>query len=216
MLRPHSNRVLASLGETGSSRIRAAWLPWALALAAGFVAYLVVGLAGVSGLVIVLAGLATVAILGAVSFRDLSLATIGWFIAMGPVRRIGMVSMPILPDISIDRVMLVWIVAVLLIRVVLVRRSLPGPYTADILVGVQAVYIWVQMQILSDPVHVHNWVLSTLSPLFAFVYGKYAVEDAKFVRNVLLFLLASSVYYYITMIAEQFDAYGADMAEVHP
>ncbi|MBK7046982.1 MAG: O-antigen ligase family protein [bacterium] len=155
-------------------------------------------------MVLALGGLVFLGIMIRLSMRDLSLAVIAWFISMGSFRGVGLVSMPGLPDFSFDRFMLVWIVVVLLFRQVVARQKPAGPYTADFLVIGQAFYLWLQMVLMDNTGHFHEWVLSTLSPLFAFIYGKYVVLDDKFMRKFLYFLLVLAVYFYVTAIAEHF------------
>ncbi len=155
--------------------------------------------------VVALVGAVFVGLLVLLSMRDLSLALVIWLISMGSFRSIGMVAMPGLPDFSIDRIMLVWIVLVLLARVLFGQLEFHKPYGADLLVIGHVVYIWAQMQTHSDFSHFHQWVLSSLSPAAAFFYGKYVVRDERYIRNILLFLFATTVYYYVTAIAEHFS-----------
>jgi len=159
---------------------------------------------GLKVMVIALGGMVAVGILVKVSLQNLSYAIIGWFLAMGPARTVGMVTMPGLPDFSIDRIMLIWIVGILALRLVTGKTRLTGPFTGDALVIVQVLYIWAQMQYLNNLEPFHTWLLSSFSPMFGFIYGKYVVNDEKLLKNIVLFFFVLSIYYYLTAIAEHF------------
>jgi len=172
-------------------------------LSTGF-SYFILSRMGMKIMVIALAGIIVAGLLAKISINNLSYALMGWFLSMGPIRSIGMVTMPGLPDFSIDRIMLIWIVGILILRVILGKTRFDGPYLADFLVIIQTFYIWSQMQYMNDVGHFHEWVLSSLSPLFGFIYGKYVARDEKFIKTILMFFFFLTVYFYVTAIAEHF------------
>jgi O-antigen ligase len=122
---------------------------------------------------------------------------------MSGFRLLGLVSMPVLPDFTFDRFFLFYIGIILALRLVMHPESVHGPYHGDALVAVHTAYILLNVLILA-PEHYHAWVLSSLSPWFAFLLGKYAFVDDKAIRNILLFFVGVSIYFYITSIAEHF------------
>lgn len=181
------------------------WLvPCLLVLVSGCTSYILLTHFGLFFMVVGLGAALVAAVLVRISIHDLSFAMIGWFLSMGPMRSVGMVTMPGLPDFSIDRIMLVWIIGILILRVIMGKDRLDGPYTGDILIFGHTIYIWLQMQLMDDVSHFHEWVLSSLSPFFAFIYGKYVVRDEKFIRNILVFFVFLTVGFYIVAIAEHF------------
>lgn len=174
---------------------------WGVPIA--LVAYLVVGAAGGKGLGLILGGMLGLSLLTYVSQRNLSIAVAFWLLSMSGFRLLGMVSMPVLPDFTFDRLFLAFIGFTLALRMVSHSERLHGPYHADALITVHTVYVLLNILILA-PEHFHAWVLSSLSPFFAFLLGKYAFDDDKAIRNLLLFIVAVSIYFYITSIAEHF------------
>lgn len=158
---------------------------------------------GVQALLVALAGLIVVAGMTYISLRNLSFALMCWLFSMGGFRWLGMVRMPGLPDFSFDRLLLIWIIIIFAIRVIGQRRRFHGPYAADLLVVAQALYVLIQLN-LTGSIHIHAWVISTLSPLFGFFYGKYVIERENQIREITIFLLLLGVYFYFTSIAEHF------------
>jgi len=181
---------------------------WSLALAlvlslgSAAVAYLALNRLGIAGMVLVLAGLVGIIILGAVSLRNLIVAIAIWLFTMGGVRLVSLVSMPGLPDFSIDRFFLVWIAIFFLIHIARDRQQLQPPYFADIMIISHTVYILFNLQYCQSP-YFNGWVHSSLPPLFAFLYGHYLVKDWRSVRTLVVFLALMALYFDITAIAEQ-------------
>ena len=166
--------------------------------------YFVVSRFGLQILVVALAGLIAVAVLTMISLRNLSFALMCWFFSMAGFRWMGMVRMPGLPDFSFDRLFLVWIIVIFVLRLIMDGRKLKGPFTADILILLQVFYVLIQLN-LKGSIHVHAWVISSLSPMFGFFYGKYIIEHDNQVRDIMLFMLAMAAYFYVTSIAEHFS-----------
>jgi O-antigen ligase len=125
-------------------------------------------------------------------------------ISMCGFRTMGLVSMPVLPDFSFDRLLLMWIILMFIFQVVTGRERLKGPFVADALILVHTIYILVQI-LVTDSAHFHNWVISNLSPFFAYLYGKYTINRDSELRNVLLLFLAVTIYFYLMSIAQQMN-----------
>lgn len=166
------------------------------------VSYFLVGM-GLQLFVIVLGSLLATLLLAWVSLKDLSLTLLAWMLTMGGFRGLIMVYMPGLPDFSFDRVLLSWIILMFVLRAVVERRPLRGPFLADAILVTHTVYVLVQLQVCQS-IHFHAWVISNLSPMFGYLYGKNIVENEKHIRNILVFFLLLTVYYYIESVAEQF------------
>ncbi len=165
--------------------------------------FFVVSRFGLQALVFALIGMIAFALMTLVSLRNLSFALMCWFFSMAGFRWMGMVRMPGLPDFSFDRLFLVWIIGIFLLRLILDRRRLKGPYAADVLVLLQAFYVLIQLN-ATGSIHIHAWVISSLSPMFGFFYGKYVVERENQIRDIMLFLLGLAIYFSFTAIAEHF------------
>lgn len=200
------NGLLRARGTAPAERLPG-WIKSAslgvLAVLIALLSYSVVGRIGARGLSLVLGGVLGLCLLTYVSQRNLSIAVSLWLLSMSGFRLLGLVSMPLLPDFTFDRLFLVFIGFILALRMISHPDQLQGPYHGDALVAVHTVYVLMNILILA-PEHFHAWVLSSLSPFFAFLLGKYAFVDDKAIRNILLFFVGVSIYFYITSIAEHF------------
>lgn len=201
--RPRAMGTALGQGLRGALRPAAFQLA-VLVLLSSMLACFLVTRFGPKIMVLGLAGTLVLALLTWVSLKDLSLALVLWMLPMITWRGALLLRMPGLPDFSFDRLFLVWIVLMFVLRLVLQRRSLKGPFTADVLIALHTIYVLVLIQVGESP-DFHNWVLSNLSPLFAFFYGKYILEDQRGVRNIFTFFVLVSLYYSVQSIAQHMN-----------
>ena len=159
---------------------------------------------GIQFYVIALGALLTFILVAYASTREMSLALIFWMLSMAGFRTIGMIRMPVLPDMSIDRLLLIWVILVMSFKLATGGQKLKGPFTADYILFAHVLYVLVQLNITESHAF-HFWVLSSLSPLMGFVYGKYAVNKDSEIRNILVFFFVLSIYFYIVSIGQHFD-----------
>jgi len=113
-----------------------------------------------------------------------------------------MVNMPGLPDLSLDRILLIWIITIFVLRVVVQGERFQGPYWGDLFLFLHTLYILVQMQFIGSSHHFHEWVLSMFTPMMGFIYGKYTIKKDRELRNLLVFLFLLSIYYSLMSIAQ--------------
>ncbi len=158
---------------------------------------------GLHFFVLVLACFIGVFLLFKISTRDLSIALILWLLTMSGFQHAFRVPMPGLPDLSIDRLLLMWILVMFMLQIVIYKRKLIGPFTLDILVVVHTVYIMVNM-IITQPDGLPFWVASSFVPAFAYMYGRHILKSDKQIAVIFGFILALSIYYSITAIGEHF------------
>jgi len=175
-----------------------------VALGSAAFAWILMTRFGIAALALVLVGIVGLSILTYISNRDLSFALMIWMLSMGGFRTIGMVSMPGLPDFSFDRLLLIWIIMMFGVRVVIERMKMPGPYRADFFILAHTVYVLVQLN-LRGSLHAHEWVISSLSPFFGYLYGRFIIRTPAEVRNLMVFFAMLGVYFGITAIAEKFS-----------
>ena len=158
---------------------------------------------GVLAVVLALGGLSGLSVLTYISNKDLSFVLMIWMLSMGGFRTAGMISMPGMPDFSFDRLLLIWIIMMFGVRVVIERMKMSGPYWADFFILGHTVYVLVQLNLMGS-IHIHAWVISSLSPFFGFLYGRYIIRKPAEIRNLMLFFAIMGVYFGITSIAEKF------------
>ena len=191
-----------------SARARANWLPFA-----GYV--LVAGLAlvfsnimiprfGIAAFVGLLGGLLAASIFLVVSFRHLTVPFALLILTIGGFRFLWGIQTPILPDLSLDRLALIWMVIVFMIKHVSERRPLRGPFTLDLLLLVHGLFL-LTLIILHDMESFHEWTMSTMIPYAAYFLAKNIIIDKDRARSLLWVLLALSIYYNVHAVAEKYE-----------
>ncbi|KPJ88244.1 MAG: hypothetical protein AMJ53_17140, partial [Gammaproteobacteria bacterium SG8_11] len=173
-------------------------------LISSFFSYFILTRLGLFTLVLVSGGIILLAVLAYFSLKDLSFALVLWMLSMCGFRTLGLVSMPGLPDFSFDRLLLMWIILMFIFQIITGRARFKGPYVADVIIVLHTAYILVQIQVIESE-HFHNWVISNLSPLFAYLYGKYTINRDKELRNIFIFFLCMTIYFYVMSIAQQLN-----------
>lgn len=151
-------------------------------------------------------GVIAVVFLFRVSTHDLSIALCMWIVAMSGLRYVVNMDMPGLPNVTIGRVLLIWIVLMFLLQLTMKRQKLSGPYAVDVLLLMHTIYILL-LVVITKPTSFTSWVLSNLSPLFGFLYGKYVVKEERHIRNLFYVFLSISIFFYYTAIVEHLGLY---------
>ncbi len=138
-----------------------------------------------------------------ISFRSLTIPYAFWLFCVGGFRFLWTVRAPGLPDIYLDRVAMIWLVLVFVIKLAAERRRLRSPFTLDVLILVHGLYILVRI-IMNKNSHFHDWTMSYLIPYTSYYMAKNIITNGRLLRMLLFWLLLLSVYYSITSIAEKF------------
>ncbi len=174
----------------------------------GLVAFAVVqkgwGFLGDKAFVTTLAGLLAVVVYGFLSFRNLRVPFIVLILAIGGFKFLIAVRVPFLPDLYLDRIMLVWLTVVFLVKTMVTGRRLRGPYGLDVLIVVFALYTISQVYV-HDMQFFNVWVNSILIPFTVYFLAKNIIRTTSAVRTLFAFLLALSIYYNVTSVAEKFN-----------
>lgn len=192
----------------GATRFRSTWLSAAgYLLLAGLVLMvgrLLVNSTGADLFPGVLAGILLMTIFLIVSFRHLTIPFYMFILSVGGFRFIWSIQMPGLPDLYLDRMSLIWLALVFLIKYVAEQRKLQGPFTLEILLLMHGLYLLVQV-VLGDMYAFNAWTMSVLIPYSAYVLAKNIITTRQQVRLTLWMLFALSVYYNVTAVAEKYD-----------
>ncbi|PID79130.1 hypothetical protein CSB20_11580 [bacterium DOLZORAL124_64_63] len=138
------------------------------------------------------------------SFRNMSIPLAVWLLSIGGFRFLFMVPMAGLPDLYLDRLAMIWLTIIFMIKFFAESRKLRGPFILDALIILHGTYILTHILIL-DSEHFNLWTKSYLTPYAAYFLGKNIVVDFKRLRLVFLLLLLLAIYYNLTSIAEKFD-----------
>ena len=139
--------------------------------------------------------------------------------SVGMLRYVWMLSAPILPDLFMDRISMVWLVIVFFGYSIYNRIPLRKPFTLDFLLLAHAIYIAARV-LMTNPIHFHTWTQSVLTPYVVYFLAKNIVQTKRQIRMVLIVLITLSVYYTVTSIAEKFHIaellFPRMMIEPHP
>lgn len=152
----------------------------------------------------VLGGIFFAAVFTAVSFRWLSIPFFLWILSVGGFRYIWSIQVPILPDLYLDRVTLIWLSIVVMVKFSAERKSIRRPYGLDLLLFGHATYLFSQVY-LQGMEAFHTWTVCILIPYAAFFMAKNIVITRSQIRAMLWVLFALSVYYNVTSVAEKLD-----------
>ncbi|MCB1185147.1 O-antigen ligase family protein [bacterium] len=139
-----------------------------------------------------------------VSFRSLFFPFVVWVLSTGGFRYLFSIQTPLLPDLFLDRMMLVWLGLVFFVWVFATRQKLRPPYLLDILVFSHGLYILIRV-FIDDMEFANPWTRSILMPYAAYFFAKNIVTDGARVRKLLWVLLALLVYYEVTAVAEKLE-----------
>ncbi len=157
---------------------------------------------GVNQFLLALVGILLGILYAVVSLRTLLVPFTVWILSLGGFRYIWSIQTPMLPDLFIDRLMMVWLAAVFMVKFFAERRSLRSPYLLDVLIVIHGFYILVRIY-LQGMVFIHPWTMSYLVPYAAYFFAKNIVLTSRQIRIFLLGLLMVTIYYEVTAVAEK-------------
>lgn len=161
---------------------------------------------GLEFFLITLVGLVFGSIFVVISFKSLNVPFILLVLSIGGFRYLWAIQAPVLPDLYLDRMALIWITMVFMIKL-FAEGALPQkPWRLDLLILAHGTYVAGRVIFGPAPEHYfHIWTMSILMPYAVFFYAKNIVRTEKDIRKLLGFLLILSLYYNITAIAEKFN-----------
>jgi len=159
---------------------------------------------GVNLFVMALVGVFLGTLYAIVSLKTLLVPFMIWVLSIGGFRYIWSIQTPMLPDLYLDRMTMVWLTVVFMVKFFAERRTLRPPYLLDILIAVHALYLLVRIYI-QGMVFIHPWTMSYLIPYAAYYFAKNILLTNRQIRIFLLGLLAVTVYYEVISVAEKLD-----------
>ncbi len=183
---------------------RSAAVPVLSALLIAGISYAVYTKLGLMGLVFVSGALALGSVFAAISVKFLAIPVIIWFVSLMGFRTLFMLRTPGLPDISLDRALLLWIVLVYVIRSTTAGKSRQRLESLDVLLVVHALYLLASL-LLRKSWGMNAWTHSYLMGYSAYFVAKYIVAGRwPWIQKVLVLLAVLNVYHGVTGIAEHF------------
>jgi len=201
------HRFLPDMGDFGSTRFSSGFFSTAGVFVAAVislgVSHVMVSRFGLEFFVIALTGIFVGTVYTAASFRNLMFPFIVWLLTIGGFRFLWSIRTPLLPDLFLDRLMMIWLTGVFMVKFVAERRPFRGPHKLDLLMAVYAMYLFIRIY-LQGMDFLNPWTQSTLIPYAAYFFAKNIITDYKRIKALLFVLLALLTYYCITSIGEKF------------
>jgi hypothetical protein len=159
---------------------------------------------GLLGLVFVSGALALGSVFAVISAKFLAIPVMIWFISLMGFRTLFMLRTPGLPDISLDRSLLLWILLVFLIRSVFIGKGRQRYEPLDALLVVHALYLLASILMRESP-GMNAWTHSYLMGYSAYFVAKYIVAGRwSWIQRIFALLAVLNVYHGVTGIAEHF------------
>ncbi len=173
-------------------------------LAAGL-AWLLIGRTGVTTVMTLLGVVVLGAVFSYLAWRNLVVLVCIWLFAMSGFRAYAMIPMPVLPDLSLERIIAIWLVILFSFRLLMRHDRLHGPWLVDIILLLHALYVLANVTYIGDRGFTHFWTLSSMSPLIGYFIGKQVTNRDKDVKYLFMFMSAVMVYYFVQSIAQKYD-----------
>jgi len=155
-------------------------------------------------LVVTLVGLFFGSIYTFISFKSLVFPFLMFLLSIGGFRYLWSIQAPILPDLYLDRIMLLWLAVVFMVKIFAEGRKPRGPFLLDYLLLGHGFYIFIRIY-FHDMADFHTWSMSIMVPYMVYFFAKNVIISVKQIRVLLLALLILGVYYNITSVGEKFN-----------
>ena len=165
---------------------------------------LIVERVGVTIFLVLLIAVFVGTIYAILSFRNLSIPFAVWILSIGGFRFLLAIEVAGLPDLYLDRVAMMWLTVIFMVKFFAEARKFRGPFVLDALILVHGSYLLTRI-FMHDMDYFNLWSKSYLIPYATFFLAKNIVVSTSRIRLVLLLLLILSIYYNITSIAEKLD-----------
>jgi hypothetical protein len=174
-----------------------------VALAVSLLAQRVSLFYGVQGLLIFVVSSAILLGLFLVSVRHLEAAVLLWALSLLGFRNVLLIPVPTLPDLSIDRILLLWILSLGMLRALAGGARAERPYLPDVLLVIYMLYLLGSIMVF-NPTVTNLWTRSYLMPTAAYFFGKYFLRDEVWFRRFAWGLVVVTFYHTFTALAEKF------------
>lgn len=158
---------------------------------------------GQTGPMFVLGAAIALSVFGVISFVHIQIPVIVWLTTMLGFRLIFFVQTPGLPDMTLDRVAMLWVIAIYLLKMVVEKRKLKGPFLLDMLLVLHGSYLLFSV-ILRNPDGMNNWTKAYLMTYTAYFLGKNLMTERKWLVATFWVMLFTNIYHSFTAIAEHY------------
>jgi hypothetical protein len=171
----------------------------------GVMGWLLIGRAGVTMVTTLLGMVVVGSILSYIAWHNFAFLVTLWLFALSGFRTYAMLPMPFLPDLSVDRVLSVWVVIMFAVRLLVRIERVRGPFVLDVLLLAHAAYILANTMYIGSQAHTHEWSLSSVTPLVGYLMGKNIIYRERELRYLFKFIFVLMIYYAIQSIGQKFN-----------
>jgi O-antigen ligase len=171
----------------------------------GIFSWFLLGRTNLNTVMIVLGVVVLGSVVSYISWHKMAVLVTIWLFTMSGFRAYAMIYMPFMPDVSVERIIAVWLAVLFALRLLMKRDSIRGPFTLDVLFLLHTAYVLANVMYIGNSIRLHEWAISSLTPFVAYLIGKNMMRQDRDVRFLLIFFLVVSIYYYTQSIAQKFD-----------
>lgn len=130
-----------------------------------------------------------------------------WLTLLAGGEGFGIVPMPGLPDITVVRLLLMLLMALILLGMFWGKNPFKAPILPDILVILHTVYLLYNVMVIADGSRFHLWYIYSFIPAIAYFFTKQYFAESRHIRNVLFSFVILVTYFWWVSIAEHFELY---------
>ena len=201
--RQRSPAVVLGLGSGGSQAGAVIAIVFGVVIA--MMSWFLLGRAGLSTVMTLLSLVVAGAVLSYVAWHNIAVLVVLWLFTMSGFRAYAMIHMPILPDLSVERVLALWVIIMFSVRLLMKKDRVRGPFVVDVLLLLHVAYILANTMYIGSRAHTHEWALSSLTPFVGYLMGKNIMYREREVRFLFLFFAIVMVYYAVQSVAQKYS-----------
>jgi hypothetical protein len=164
--------------------------------------YLIMERTGSNLFLMALIGIFFGTIYAVVSFGNMMFPFLVFMVAVGGFKFLWSIRAPLLPDLYVDRMALVWLAVVFFVKFFAEKRKLRSPFVLDILLFSLALYILIDI-FIHGMFPFNSWTMSYVVPFSAFFFAKNLVTTQARIHRLLWLLMGLIAYYNIISVAEK-------------
>jgi len=158
---------------------------------------------GFPGLTVFFAAVFVFAVMAIVSVQRIEIAVLVWVVSVSGFRGSLLVDLPGLPDVTPDRILLIWLICVAALRSLARPQRAAPPLLPDFLVIAHTLYL-LGSCLIANPLAFNMWTRSYLMPAAGYFFGKYILCEPRWFQRLAYLLVVINLYMGFTSVAQHF------------
>ncbi len=179
------------------------WVFVLLAFSSGFSLFLLARY-GIPTFLVTLIGIFVGLVYLVISLKSLAVPFYMTVLSIGGLRFLVAIKAPLLPDLYLDRIMLLWLILIFMIKFFAEGRRLKGPYLLDILILAHGSYILGRIWAFGFE-SFSPWTSSILLPYSIYFFSKNIIETKRQLQILYILLIVLGFYYSVSSIAQKYQ-----------